>query len=70
VEHAAAGSADVSIMSVPPGPLMLSPDRRLWISFLDTSEGLLAILVGGSVARWDEALATAEPVLESVTIED
>jgi hypothetical protein len=70
VEHAADGTADVGVMSVPPGPLMLSPDRRLWISFLDTSDGLLAILVGGSVARWDEALTTAEPVLESVTIGD
>jgi hypothetical protein len=29
---------------------------------------VLAILVGGSVAKWDEALAAAEPVLESVTI--
>jgi len=25
-------------------------------------------MVGGSVARWDEALAAAEPLLESVTI--
>jgi hypothetical protein len=70
VEHAADGTADVGVMSVPPGPLMISPERRLWISFLDTSDGLLAILVGGSVASWDEALVTAEPVLESVTIED
>jgi len=26
------------------------------------------MMVGGSVARWDEALAAAEPVLESVEI--
>ncbi|HJR51153.1 MAG TPA: hypothetical protein VJ794_08620, partial [Gemmatimonadales bacterium] len=70
VEHPGAGAADVSVMRVPPGPLMISPDRRLWITFIDTSDGLLAILVGGSVARWEEALATAEPVLESVLIHD
>jgi hypothetical protein len=57
-------------MSVPPGPLGIDPDRRLWVAFVDTSEGLLAVMVGGSVARWDEALATAEPVLESITIAD
>jgi hypothetical protein len=57
-------------MTVPPGPLTIAPDRRLWVSFLDTDEGLLAVMVGGSVARWDEALAAAEPILESVTIGD
>jgi hypothetical protein len=69
VEHAATGDVTVSVMSVPPGPLSIAPDRRLWVAFVDTSDGLLAILVGGSVARWDEALATAEPVLESLTID-
>ena len=29
---------------------------------------LLAIMVGGTVARWDEALSAAEPLLESVRI--
>jgi hypothetical protein len=32
--------------------------------------GVLAVMVGGSVARWDESLAAAEPVLESVRIGD
>jgi hypothetical protein len=27
-----------------------------------------AIMVGGSAERWDEALAAAEPVLESIRI--
>jgi hypothetical protein len=70
VEHGGASSANVSIMTVPPGPLTIAPDRRLWVSFLDTDEGLLAVMVGGSVARWDEALAAAEPILESVMISD
>jgi hypothetical protein len=34
----------------------------------DTPDGVVAVMVGGSVARWDDALRLAEPVLESVTI--
>lgn len=68
VEHAGGTSGNVGIMTVPPGPLLIAPDRRLWIAFFDTDDGLLAVMVGGSVARWDEALAAAEPILETVTI--
>jgi hypothetical protein len=70
VEHGGASSANVSLMMVPPGPLGIAPDRRLWVAFLNTDDGLLAVMVGGSAAKWDEALAAAEPVLESVTIGD
>ena len=63
-----AGGAHAQILTVPPGPLGIDPGRRLWIAFFDTDNGLLAIMVGGSTARWDEALAAAEPVLESVRI--
>lgn len=70
VAHAGASAEDVSLMMVPPGPLGIAPERGLWISFLDTDAGLLAVMVGGSVANWEQALATAEPVLESVTIGD
>ena len=35
---------------------------------LATPDGLLAVMVGGSVERWDDALLEAEPVLESVII--
>jgi hypothetical protein len=63
-----AGSAHAEVVDVPLGPLGIDPDRRLWIAFFDTEDGLLAIMVGGSVERWHEALATAEPVLESVEI--
>jgi hypothetical protein len=68
VEHGGDTATNVSLMMVPPGPLGIAPDRRLWVAFLDTDDGLLAVMVGGSVARWEEALAAAEPVLESVTI--
>lgn len=56
------------VMEVAPGRLAFDPGRRLWISFFDTADGLLAVLVGGSVAEWDRALAVAEPVLESIVI--
>jgi hypothetical protein len=68
VEHAGGTSGNVGIVTVPPGPLLIAPERRLWIAFFDTDDGLLAIMVGGSVARWVEALAAAEPILETVTI--
>jgi hypothetical protein len=68
IENPPTATIDAQVMHVPPGPLLISPGRRLWIAFFDTPEGLLAIMVGGSVARWDEALRAAEPVLESVTI--
>ena len=68
VENAADG--DVPVLRVPAGPLAISPERRLWVSFFDTPDGVLAVMVGGSVARWDESLAAAEPVLESVRIGD
>ena len=56
--------------SAPLGALGIDIGRRLWIAFFDTPDGLLAVMVGGSVSKWDEALAAAEPVLESVRIGD
>jgi hypothetical protein len=66
VENAA--DAHATVLAVPPGPLGIDPGRRLWIAFFDTDDGLLAIMVGGSVERWADALEAAEPVLESVRI--
>lgn len=68
VTVANAGAAHARILLVPPGPLGIDPGRRLRIAFFDTDAGLLAILVGGSTARWEETLAAAEPVLESVVV--
>jgi hypothetical protein len=62
------GATHAEVIDVPPGPLGIDPGRRLWIAFFETDDGLLAIMVGGSIERWDEALLTAEPVLESVRI--
>jgi hypothetical protein len=63
-----AGELHASVLDVPPGTLGIDPGRRLWIAFFDTDDGLLAIMIGGSVAEWQAALDAAEPVLESIRI--
>jgi hypothetical protein len=68
IEIENAGDAHASVLAVPPGPLGIDPDRRLWVAFLDTPDGLLAVMVGGSVATWQQAMDAAEPVLESIQI--
>ena len=68
VENPPTASGPAQVLAVPPGPLSIDPGRRLWIALFDTPDGLVAILVGGSVEHWDEALLAAEPVLETVTI--
>lgn len=62
------GPAHATVMKVLPGALGIDPARRLWIALFDTPDGLLAVMVGGSVAQWDRALTLAEPVLESVVV--
>jgi hypothetical protein len=56
----------VEVLRVPAGPISIASGRRLQITFIDTSRGLLAVLVGGSVRGWDDAVAAAEPVLTSI----
>jgi len=62
------GGSHAPILDVPVGRLGIDSGRRLWISLFDTDDGLLAVMVGGSVAQWDRALRLAEPVLESIVI--
>ncbi len=62
------GDDPVSFIDLPPGTIGINGDRRLWMAFFDTDDGLLAIMVGGSIEQWDEALEAAEPVLESIEI--
>ena len=49
IEIENAGDAHATVMVVPPGPLGIDPGRRLWIAFLDTPDGLMAVMVGGSI---------------------
>jgi thiol-disulfide isomerase/thioredoxin len=58
----------VEVLRVPPGPISIASGRRLQVTFLDTTDGVLAVLVGGSARRWDEAVAASEPVLASLEI--
>jgi len=62
------GTEVASFMDLPPGSIGINGGRKLWIAFFDTDHGVLAIMIGGSVEKWDDALAAAEPVLESVEI--
>jgi hypothetical protein len=68
VEVANDGTAHAPIVDVPAGRLGIDPGRRLWLALFDTTDGLVAVMVGGPSGGWDEALALAEPVLESVVI--
>lgn len=63
------GEEPAEFMELPPGKIGINGGRRLWVAFFDTDKGLLAIMVGGSVENWDETLATAEPVLDSIEIQ-
>jgi hypothetical protein len=60
--------AFVGVLTVAAGTVSIDTGRRLWMAFFTTSHGLVGVLVGGSVATWDHALAVAEPVLESIRI--
>jgi hypothetical protein len=64
------GSAHAPILRVPAGTLGIDPGRKLWMALFDTPDGLLAVMVGGSIDEWDRTLGIAEPVLESVVIGD
>lgn len=56
----------VGVMALGPGTLGIDAGRKLWIACLATPDGLVAVMVGGSVTKWDEALAAAKPILESI----
>lgn len=56
----------VGVMALGPGTLGIDAGRKLWIACLATPDGLVAVMVGGSVTKWDEALVAAKPILESI----
>lgn len=58
------------VLTVPAGPISIASGRRLQVTLLDVESGVLAILVGGSIAEWNHALELATPVVDSITIED
>jgi hypothetical protein len=56
------------VLTTVAGPISIASGRRLWVSLLPVHDGVLAVMIGGSIAEWDRALARAEPILESVFI--
>jgi hypothetical protein len=56
----------VGVMALGPGTLGIDPGRKLRIACFRTPHGLVAVMVGGSVAKWNEAMAAAEPILQSI----
>jgi hypothetical protein len=60
--------ASVEVMVVARGTVSIDSERRLWIAFFPTPDGVVTVMIGGSVATWDHALLAAEPVLETVRI--
>jgi hypothetical protein len=57
------------VLRVAAGPISLASARRLRITFVELPDGLLAVLVGGSIAGWSAAEAAAAPILASLRIE-
>jgi hypothetical protein len=57
------------VINAAPGPLAIAPGRRLQLNLVDTPDGVLAVLVGGSVANWETTLEMAQPVLDSLVVD-
>jgi hypothetical protein len=56
----------VPVFEIALGPISIASGRRLELRLVDTSAGLLSILIGGSVRTWDLARSAAEPILDSI----
>jgi hypothetical protein len=56
----------VGLVGGPGGAIVLSPGKRDWIAFFETEQGVVAIIVNGTIESWDAQLAAAEPVLEEI----
>jgi hypothetical protein len=59
----------VLLLGVPAGGIGLTPGARIWIAFFDTPQGVVAIMVRGTIDDWERDLALAEPVLEQIRFE-
>jgi hypothetical protein len=62
-------TTNAPVLRVSAGVLGFDPGRSLWISLLDSPDGVVAVIVGSTTAERDLALSVAEPVLESVLFE-
>lgn len=62
-------TTNAPVLRVSAGVLGFDPGRSLWISLLDSPDGVVAVIVGSATTERDRALSLAEPVLESVLFE-
>jgi hypothetical protein len=56
------------VIRLTPGDVSIASARRLQLTLLDVDGDVLAIMVGGSIADWNHAIAISTPVIESVQI--
>lgn len=57
------------VLRVAAGPISLASARRLRIALIELPDGLLAVLIGGSIARWAATRSAAAPILASLHVE-
>ena len=56
----------VPVLEIALGPISIASGRRLELRLVDTPAGLLAVMLGGSVGRWESAISAAAPILDSI----
>jgi hypothetical protein len=56
----------VPVLEIALGAISIASGRRLELRLVDTADGLLAVLLGGSVRTWETARTAAEPILDSI----
>jgi hypothetical protein len=56
------------VLTTPAGAVSIGSGRRLEVNLFTVKEGVLAILVGGSIAQWDRAEQLSPPVLDSIIV--
>ena len=59
---------ETPVLDAAAGTIGLLPGRRLQLYLLDSPEGLLGVLVGGSASGWATAAAMAAPILASLRL--
>jgi len=57
--------ACLPVFEIALGPISIASGRRFELRLVDTADGLLAVVLGGSVRTWEGARIAAEPILAS-----
>jgi hypothetical protein len=59
----------VPVFEIALGPISIASGRRLEMRLVQSEAGLLAVLLGGSVRRWDSSRSVAAPIMDSIRFE-